>query len=244
METYWRRRSWLLLQSHVTQWYALSPRARSSMSETPTDFPLSVTLSSPSPPSQPPSLPLSALHLATQIPTNWLTTPAALASATLAVRKVVWRALLQHTFPSLARADPEASGDANAHDGTGMNKLSVRLGRLPDSAYVDWTTFVRAASARLDVVDSDSFHCADQQAGKSCWAQPTRAEEGPLEVLHVLRCLLGPLVESLIILDREAWMREALRDGAETGFDVELVNLFDQATGSGRNIAIVVTPRA
>ena len=75
-------------------------------------------------------------------------------------------------------------------------------------------------------------------------AGPSRTEQSPLEVLHVLRCLLGPLVESLIVLDRLSWLREMLEDdNSDSLFDADIVNLFDQATGSGRNIAIVVTPR-
>jgi len=67
--------------------------------------------------------------------------------------------------------------------------------------------------------------------------------ERRLEVLHVLRCLLGPVVESLIVLDRLAWVREALSEmSGGTHMQVEAVNLFDQATGSGRNIAIVIAP--
>lgn len=63
-----------------------------------------------------------------------------------------------------------------------------------------------------------------------------------LAVLHALRCVLGPLVESLILRDRAAWVRETLAGAA--GMRVELVNLFDQASGSARNVAIVVAPGA
>lgn len=42
----------------------------------------------------------------------------------------------------------------------------------------------------------------------------------------------------MILLDRYCWVREAL--GGQG--DVQLVNLFDQATGSGRNVGLVVRP--
>ena len=66
-----------------------------------------------------------------------------------------------------------------------------------------------------------------------------------LEVLHVMRCLLGPLVETTVLRDRADWMREELMfvDGKhEKQMSVELVNLFDQSMGSARNVAIVVAP--
>ena len=66
-----------------------------------------------------------------------------------------------------------------------------------------------------------------------------------LEVLHVMRCLLGPLVETVILKDRLEWVKEELdggeNDEQEKRMNVELVNLFDQSTGA-RNVAIVVAP--
>lgn len=65
--------------------------------------------------------------------------------------------------------------------------------------------------------------------------------ESRLEVLHALRCILGPLVESIILLDRLAWIREELEARKDVvGIKADLINLFDQAIGSGRNIAILV----
>ena len=63
-----------------------------------------------------------------------------------------------------------------------------------------------------------------------------------LEVVHTLRCLVGPAVESAIILDRMVWLDENLRSEGRSDFRSAIVNLFDQSTGSGRNIAIVVAP--
>jgi hypothetical protein len=62
-----------------------------------------------------------------------------------------------------------------------------------------------------------------------------------LEVVHTLRCLLGPAVETTILLDRLLWIYEKLENNG-SHMRVSLVNLFDQATGSGRNVAIVVAP--
>jgi hypothetical protein len=60
--------------------------------------------------------------------------------------------------------------------------------------------------------------------------------------------LMDRVLQSLLVLDRYWWVREALEEEPEEGGNgrmaVELVNLFDQATGSGRNMAIVLAPSA
>ena len=197
------------------------------------------------------------MHLATQIPAHWLTTPSTSASAHLAIRKVVWRALLQRfiiLLPAITSSEPIAHASEPNGDGTGQNTLNARLGRLPDAAYTHWSSFIPAAAARLHrsittapgVLDESEHHSQGTKRPifPCAMAEPSRAEQGPLEVLHVLRCLLGPLVESLIVLDRLTWLREMLEDDkSDSLFDADIVNLFDQATGSGRNIAIVVAPR-
>jgi len=62
--------------------------------------------------------------------------------------------------------------------------------------------------------------------------------EKQVSTLHTLRCLLGPCVESLIIWDRYAWLKEESQYGR--CFEVYLLNLFDQKQGSGRNISITI----
>jgi hypothetical protein len=115
-------------------------------------------------------------------------------------------------------------------------------------AYLNWSTFLSAASSRLHLSITEEPN--DQEKAQTTrppgtTVEPSREDQSPLEMLHVLRCLIGPLVESLILLDRLTWLRDALiKDSSDSGFDVDLVNLFDQATGSGRNIAIVAVPRA
>jgi hypothetical protein len=125
-------------------------------------------------------------------------------------------------------------------------ELSGRLGRLPDAAYADWPVFlatVRASSASRDEgreMHGEAEGCQGFDLGKE---EDRKTMESRLAVLHVLRCLLGPVVESLIILDRVQWLRERLSEGVDGEMDVEIVNLFDQAAGSGRNVAVVVAPR-
>ncbi|KAJ7202837.1 methyltransferase domain-containing protein [Mycena pura] len=275
----------------------------------PQDFPLSAHLRTASPPL---SLPGSAYHLATQIPAHWRRSEAAWVGAALAVRKVVWRAVVgrrvaavvgdwgwggdgdgddddggvpsatnTHTYThvrTLGAGPAAGTGDGddddggvpsatNTHtythvrtlgagpaagtgEGTGDRPVMRRLGRLNDAVYADWADFVRAAGARLTRGADHNGGAADHDLGiGGALSAEERRLINELGVLHVLRCLVGPLVESMIIGDRAQWIREQLggqmsEDGdglGDTG-TVEAVNLFDQATGSGRNVALVVVP--
>lgn len=139
------------------------------------------------------------------------------------MRKVTYRALLQPILEEALRLEAARRVD----DGTGETPENRRLGKLPDAAYADWDTFLARAGEKVGL----------RWGAGACML--SREMESRVAVLHVLRCLLGPVVESLILLDREAWVREAL--GGEMG--VELVNLFDQGTGSGRNVGLVIFPK-
>ncbi|KAG6810092.1 hypothetical protein H0H92_013341 [Tricholoma furcatifolium] len=191
----------------------------------PDDFPL-YTAPLPHP------LPASAYQMAAQIPDTWYHSAAHLASTTLAIRKVVWRALLGRLYVEHI-SDPLSSNSAVTD--TGSTPAMRRLGRLHDSAYDSWPAFLRIASQRIGV----------DLAGPSPPSEPPNPSlQRRLESLHVLRCLIGPVVESYIILDRIEWLRDQLsRSEMLKGYDVEPVNLFDQTTGSGRNIALVLKPK-
>ncbi|CAK5284333.1 unnamed protein product [Mycena citricolor] len=172
------------------------------------------------------SLPISAFHLAAQMPSQWMRSPESRADAELALRKVVWRAIIGSRFS----ANVESDSIDGQPDGTGDRPVMRRLGRLSNAVYTDWETFVRAASDRLGAV----FECGPL----------TGYENGlisELEVLHVLRCIAGPMVESLFIVDRRTWVQEQLVGLVDV--QVAVVNLFDQGTGSGRNVALVVSPQ-
>lgn len=67
----------------------------------------------------------------------------------------------------------------------------------------------------------------------------TRHVSRQIRTLHALRCLLGPPVESLIILDRYLWLTEEL--ASDSALPVDLINLFEQDGGSGRNVALVLS---
>ena len=129
----------------------------------------------------------SHLQLAAQMPLQWGRTPASLAEATLAARKVSWRALLSRMLPQESEERPLLSG---------RTRYLKRLGRLNDSAYRSWEAFIGVVEKRLEI--------------KVAEVARDRAMESRLEVFHFLRCALGPVVESFLLLDRKLWLREQL----------------------------------
>ncbi|KDQ11105.1 hypothetical protein BOTBODRAFT_163142 [Botryobasidium botryosum FD-172 SS1] len=211
------------------------------------DFPLSDHFKT-----QCPSLPAlghNHLQLAAQCPALWLSSPPERARFKLARRKAVFRALLGRT---LERLVPSVSDAGRV------------VGRLNDAAYESWETFLTVVGTRLgvDLLNGQQFDFPSASvaapAAATAGAVDTRSKDAnlsyKLEILHVLRCLVGSLVEDLIVVDRYMYLLEecsALPFAAEddergmTGageWEVNVVNVFDQLTGSARNIALVVSP--
>ncbi|TDL23223.1 hypothetical protein BD410DRAFT_787553 [Rickenella mellea] len=165
----------------------------------------------------------SHLQLAAQVPAQWFRTPATKISTSLALRKVVYRSLLEGY---IARQSYEGK----------------RLGKLNNNTYESFDTFLKAAEGKIGAFPMD-------QTGRITDNSEVARR---LEVLHTLRCLLGPAVESLIILDRLLWLKEELgldnedtlttQEYQQTSLDVRIINLFDQSKDSGRNVGIVLAP--
>ena len=238
----------MLLQSYVFSGYAFTSSSCRTFSLTPhtADFPLSSTYTSL------PNLSEAHLQLAAQIPSRWLDTPASRSAAELAIRKIVYRALLDAHLPppsaldaDITRVDrankvyrPRGTPAPGPTSGSGTGALHRRLGKLPDSAYTSFPHFLAVASERLGI----PIPIATPQEDNA-WFQRVQSQ---IEVLHVLRCIMGPCIESAIVADRVEWLREVLQVGKEGEgggkgrWDVEVVGLFDQAEGSARNFAIVV----
>ncbi|KAI0088562.1 methyltransferase domain-containing protein [Irpex rosettiformis] len=152
------------------------------------------------------------LQMAAQAPLQWNRSSDVAKRIKLSFRKTAWRALLTGIIQERgATQDCEVVGK--------------RLGRVNDAVYDSWPSFLHVASEKfgLDLARAER----DQEA------------EGRIEIFQFFRCVLGPVVESFILLDRKLWLRNEL---VSTGQGVRLVNLFDQATGSARNVAIVVAP--
>ncbi|KAG8698450.1 hypothetical protein FRC09_007229 [Ceratobasidium sp. 395] len=180
------------------------------------DFPLSQTTAIAATAHPPLKLTPNHLQLAAQCPAQWSHSTSERERAALARRKIVWRALLArmlHTRPENAN----------------------RLGRLPDRAYASWETFMNTACTKMGVP------LPSGKVGEVTGTE-TQSLAFQLELLHVLRALIGPVIESLIVVDRAVYLAEqvALRG---SGSRVRAVNVFDQlSSGSARNIALVIEP--
>lgn len=180
------------------------------------------------------------------MPSQWLRDEDAIRGAELALRKVVYRALLQPVFQvadaqSNVTADPPTLAERPVLPGLGETLGNRRLGKLNDKAYQDWPTFLERATDKLGI------DLAAISTSLPDWFTHGAARlkmESALFVLQTLRCLLGPLIETLILLDRRDWIKCELAEMNDCGqeVEVEMVNLFDQATGSGRNVALVIKP--
>ncbi|GAA6010612.1 hypothetical protein JCM11491_002993 [Sporobolomyces phaffii] len=162
---------------------------------------------------------LAHLRLTPQSPATWHTTRHASAAFRSATSKLGYRARL------------EAELDANGF-GTGVGARKV--GRIPDCA--TWDEYRTKAVARIAGPAWDGCRVDDWDAALF-----------QLRVWWTIRSWLGPPLESLVVLDRYLLLVEGLYPaGGATGGGggpsrrVEMVNIFDQATGSLRNIALVV----
>lgn len=139
---------------------------------------------------------LTANHrqLAAQVPAHWGRTAIAFNDAKLAIRKVAWRALLEGIL-TRKEAVPKKSIEQGAAPIDA--KAAKRLGRLNDAVYKDWGTFLSEAEKRLGV-----------ELGA---IQRDVVTESRLEVFHFLRCILGPVIESALLLDRQVWLQGELQ---------------------------------
>jgi len=207
-------------------------------------------------------LPNSAFHLASQVPSEWLQSvspPEPTPSVGLAVKKIVFRAILAKLFgkPSSVTRKLETSenrsSDKNPTTRATMpvadclgepdslateSGHTFRLGKLNDRLYDSWPTFLRGVEEKLalkfseDVFNEETMGFGDESAKTTF--------ERKIQALHTMRCLIGSMVESTILRDRVLWVKNAL---SGSGLQVQLANLFDQSMGSGRNVAIVISPQ-
>ncbi|KAF8755324.1 hypothetical protein RHS01_05676 [Rhizoctonia solani] len=214
---------------------ARSSRARRMLLQLdarPADFPLSETTARTYPQGAVHHLTQNHLQLAAQCPAQWSRSQSEAERASLARRKIVWRAMLARSIHNSSR---EPSTESNIP--------SNRLGRLPDRAYASWEIFVRTACEKMGLTAANSAGYAVDE-GSPTFSSETDTLSFQLEVLHILRALVGPVIESLIIVDRTVFLAEKLGAVDESvGFTVRALNVFDQlSSGSARNIALVVEP--
>jgi hypothetical protein len=138
---------------------------------------------------------------------------------------VTYRALLSRRLDPSARAEAGSSGLREVH------WAQKRVGRLASPAYRDFNCYLALAAKRLQV--------GEAILDTKTHMQPDESDlQAKLEALYVLRCFMGPVIESYIALDRFLYLQEHLQEHNSKG-SVYLCNLFDQGTGSLRNLALV-----
>ncbi|KAI9462944.1 hypothetical protein HD554DRAFT_1999706, partial [Boletus coccyginus] len=117
------------------------------------DFPLSKPLRDLVPV---PKLMIPAVHLAAQVPSQWLKDEDAIKGAELAMRKVVYQALLQPVLQAAATQLHTTAGHKTLSDlliqpGHGETLENRRLGKLNDKAYQNWPTFVDHVTNKMAI---------------------------------------------------------------------------------------------
>ncbi|KAG8932192.1 hypothetical protein FRC02_001544 [Tulasnella sp. 418] len=174
------------------------------------DFPLSKFIKT-----QPPlRLEVQHKHLAAQSTPTWSND---WTTHRLARKKCVYRALLERELVNRGFEPTFRSGR--------------QVGRLNDKSFESWEKYFSLAIKRMGFdIQSETIPPPIIQD------EETIRLMRRLELLHVLRCLLGPVVESLILMDRWLYLREELPEQVK----VQMVNVFNQNTGSARNVALVV----
>lgn len=217
--------------------------------QTPSIFPLSSLLSSlpsPLPPPFPPtpstssiptlgdsrpSLDRQHLLLTAQAPSTWYSpvTPSSFPLISpLPTGDALKKSLLKLAYR--ARLEAELS-----HAGLG-SQGERRVGRVGECRG-GWSEYRKRALARYGEGEVEEL---EFEGGEEGWAEAL----WKLQIFWTLRSLLGPLLEGMLVLDRWVYLVEGLaRAGewqGEGGRTVELVSLFDQRTGSLRNLAMVV----
>jgi hypothetical protein len=195
--------------------------------QTPELFPLSNLIRDkfPPPTNSPPSMTRAHLRLTPQSPPTWHLSPASTAAWHASTLRLAFRARFE---AELVAAVPQI-GPPESH----------RIGRVSECK--SWEAYRERAMRKMDTVYSgDELPELEFEGGPEGWNTAMFL----LRVFWTLRSWLGPPLESLCILDRFAFLCEGLEacDGEEGWSQrrVEIVNLFEQATGSLRNMAIVV----
>ncbi|GAA5958326.1 hypothetical protein JCM3765_004793 [Sporobolomyces pararoseus] len=203
--------------------------------QTPSLFPLSRSIESLLPiqslPNREEPASLAHLRLTPQSPPTWHLTPSSTTAFLSATSKLAFRSRLE--------AELEWNGF-----GTEIGERKV--GRIPDCR--DWNEYRAKAMERMMAREGEEAKLPvacrfgesdDEEAEEECWIEGLFL----LRVWWTIRSWLGPPLESLVVLDRYLLLVEGLYQDKmreEDGRTVEMVNIFDQATGSLRNIALVV----
>jgi len=201
--------------------------------QTPELFPFSHHISTLLPSLSLPSSPISLAHLrlTPQSPPTWHLSSSSTTSFLSATSKLAYRSRLE--------AELE-------YNGFGTEIGERKVGRIGDCK--DWKEYRGKAMSRMEAREgkSEISECRFGEEGEDEEEESWREGLFYLRVWWTIRSWLGPPMESLVVLDRYLLLLEGLygvklreRQGEESQ-RVEMVNLFDQSTGSLRNIALVV----
>ncbi|BGP27703.1 splicing factor u2af-associated protein 2 [Rhodotorula toruloides] len=175
--------------------------------------------------------PMSRAHLrlTPQSPPTWHLTPGSTAAMYASTLKLAYRARFE--------AEMGAAGIGADHQ--------RRVGRISECR--SWEEYreraLKKAEGGLTSAQVQALRFGDGDEGADAEAERWATALFQLRVFWTLRSWLGPPLETLCVLDRFAYLCEGLREAAgsdEMRRRVEVVNIFDQATGSLRNVALVV----
>lgn len=163
--------------------------------------------------------------LATQSPLSW---PTKGAEAFLPLRKLFYRSRLDAELEGFALGYPEQVQQAK------------RVGRLSDSSFSSYDVFRAKALVKMGL---------PQLAHEPLLPFVTSAPADKVDMeqrlffrfccLWTLRSLLGPVIESCILLDRHLYLNAHLQQEGSTQSS-QLIPVFDQTSGSLRNMAFIL----
>ncbi|KAJ3006522.1 Ribosomal RNA adenine dimethylase domain-containing protein 1 [Thoreauomyces humboldtii] len=114
---------------------------------------------------------------------------------------------------------------------------TLQLGGLPKTSHGDFPTFCRAACEKQKLCRSpDDWESLDAQIAEVGGLGSVRR----VAFLCVMRSLLGPLVETLVLRDRVAYLEEGM-EGQEGG-KVWLRNLFEHRESPRNTVIVAMKP--
>lgn len=196
------------------------------------------------------SLTRNHLRLTPQSPPTWDTRSTSPGEIRTSVRKLLLRARLAAELEACPTIGP-------VDEALARGESPRRIGRVPVTGVdASWEMYRERALRRFhaagrgdtvnhvtiaDVNKESSLSMNDEVPRLEMSDEEMRVAQWRLGVWWTLRSHLGPVVETLLVVDRWAGLVEGLCAQGDTRTRVELVNLFDQkSSGSLRNLALVV----
>ncbi|GAA5830005.1 hypothetical protein JCM11251_006842 [Rhodosporidiobolus azoricus] len=216
--------------------------------QTPSLFPLSSLIHSTA--SQPPQMQLHHLRLTPQSPPTWHLTPSSTAAFLSSTLKIAFRARFEAELAAAGVGEEDERRVGRVAEGREWKVYRVRAREKYDYGRT------KLGAEEVPAVRFGLGRAGGEEGGEEEEETEWQTALFRLRVFWTLRSWLGPVLETLCVVDRFAFLCEGLRHewaeegaGDQDGEDgsgkkrkrrVELVNVFDQGTGSLRNLALVV----